>query len=298
MDRNDGPKKMKWRHSMLCCLPSRQHKGDLAVESPHLSRRNTAIAAFAEHDYRTQPQYLDQHPYHLQQYAGVNKVHNFKPRTVARPISTKRTSSASTGHSAETRSTHCDSTESPKAQSRTSSQRARLNQASEQGSLKKLPSRAFMKKKQVTPGRNSRGAPDYKNNMYVNIKHDNETITELSTPDMYYEEDESAYEEDSRLSNGYASRSTDFRSFRTSSDYSDINGFTTYQPDGVLEATILRSDSDSTRDMSVLGAEAHVTVYNLSQRMSYDLREAGRNIGTIATQVAHACMVNPKLIKK
>ena len=147
-----------------------------------------------------------------------------------------------------------------------------------------------MKNKQAA----SRAVAGYKNDMYVNIKHDNETITELSMPEMGlgFETDTYTYEEDSRTSNGYGSRS------RESSDYSDINGFTSYQPDGVLEATILRSESDSTRDMSLMGAEAHVNVYNLSQRMSYDLREAGKSISTIATQVAHACIVNPKLIKK
>lgn len=275
-------------------------KRDLELESPRLHRRNPASEG---NDYR-KPQYYGPHPYHLQ-FVDSGKHYNHKLRTVARPTTAKRTSSASTGYTTESKSTHCDSTESPslprprhinKSQSSPHLQRDRQVQPSTEGLKTKLPSRSSSQKKgkaKAKPTRSTRGVSDPKNDMYVSIKHDNETITELSTPDMDLgsEEDES---ED--LSNEYASRFSGSRSYRTGSDFSDINGFTSYQPDGVLEATILRNDSDSTRDMSVLGAEAHVTVYNLSERMSYDLRETGRNLSTFATKVAHACIANPKLI--
>ena len=288
-------------------------KRDIDLDAPHYNGRNPVVAVFEEHDYR-RPQYYDQHPYH-HQYSDMSKQSSLKPRTVARPISTKRTSSASTGNTTDTRSTQGGSTESPSLPrsrrtnqsqgSRSSAQRVHQSQSSQQAAKIKLPPRSPMKKKQVVPkisvvSPSVRPIYDPKNDMYVAIKHDNETITEISMPDMGmgFEEGGDYFEDDSRLSQEYASRSTDFRSFRSSSEFSDINGFTSYQPDGVLEATILRSDSDSTRDMSVLGAEAHVTVYNLSERMSYDLREAGRNVTTFATRLAHACIANPKLIKK
>jgi len=42
----------------------------------------------------------------------------------------------------------------------------------------------------------------------------------------------------------------------------------------------------------------HVAVYNFSERMRYDLREANHRFSKIATQVAHACIAQPKFIKK
>ena len=133
--------------------------------------------------------------------------------------------------------------------------------------------------------------------MYVNVKHDQDT--EISTLEMDQAETESECEEDTYSPRrGYPRHMYDTKFGGSSSvDVSVIHPFTTYQPDGVLEATILRTDSDSTRDMSMMGAEAHVSVYNLSEKMSYDLREAGRSFSVIATKVAQACSANPNMIK-
>lgn len=99
-----------------------------------------------------------------------------------------------------------------------------------------------------------------------------------------------SYEDDSRSSSKTPPHSVGYsRCGRFSED-----GIPPSQPIRVHEAIIFRNDSDSTGNMN----DFHVAVYNFSERMRYDLREANHRFSKIATQVAHACIAQPKFIKK
>mmetsp|Transcript_25831 Transcript_25831/g.48907 ORF Transcript_25831/g.48907 Transcript_25831/m.48907 type:complete len:294 (-) Transcript_25831:109-990(-) len=290
MDSRSRSKKMKWRNSIMCCLGRRQDKQQDLDSEPHISSRSKVEGdGYRKQSFCHPDQYHDQYNHG---HSGQWKAPKGNARIVARPTSTKRTSSCSaTGNSAETKTTQADSAEahsSPKIG--IARQPSCLNQATD-SPLKRRPSRGPVVPRQtIGPG----SLPVPKSNIYVDINRDNETITALSMSDMGL----LGFEDESRLSTETPPRSVD--SSRFGSRYgrsSERGGFASFQPDGFLEATILRSDSDSTRDMSVMGAEFHVGVYNLSERMSYDIREAGRNLSTIATQVAHACSMQHKFIK-
>lgn len=269
----------------MCWRKGRQAKQDLGVEPSSASCGKSTVSRPKEEEYRRRPPYYPDRYQYEHDYSEPMKAPYGKLRAIARPISTKRASSSSAaGHTTETKSTQADSTETPPSSKTSLSKECqdfRRNRATDKP-LKRHPSRGPMKQRYTPIG--AEGFPGPKRNMYVAIKPDSETVTALSMPDM----------DESRASScDSPPRSVDSRSGRLSEA-----GYALFQPDGVLEATILRSDSDSTRDMSVMGAEFHLGVYNLSERMRYDLREAGRSLSTIATEMARSCIAPPKLIKK
>ena len=113
--------------------------------------------------------------------------------------------------------------------------------------------------------------------IYIPVQPEPEPIEELSTLGVYSE-------------SGGISQPT--------APMMNAKKFRAYQPDGVLEATLLRVDSNTSNDYSLMGEAFHVSVYNFSERMSYDLAQAGRNLTTVAGQVARVCSAQAPVIKK
>lgn len=279
----------------MCWRGGKYAKREMEVESRIVKMDRVAVPMLDDHSFRKQPLSHHQH-----------QVHKPPRRTVIRPSPTKRKFSSSSGYTTESKSTQA-SANTPSSHTRPVQghhghvthippmhvHRSQLPNAPEK---KRLPRRHPSKQRHAqAPNAVPRRATSSPKKVYIAVKRDLGTITEFPVPDMDVDDEEDDY--DSRMSNSSAQSSFDLRYGRSLDDMSGTNMFMSYQPDGFLEATILRSDSYSTKDMSVIGAEAHVSVYNLSQRMSYDIREAGRNLSSIATKVAFACAPSPKMIK-
>lgn len=282
---------------MMCWRGVRQSKQSIEFSQPD-SERQVAVQAFEKQEYRKHPFNIRKSP-QSPQYLHGHQQTNKKTRSVVRPTSTKRTSSSSTGYTNETRSTVANSTESAAhAKARHTRQADVRYNHDITTPVVRQPHRAPMTASHnAASPKLAPGSTDPKKNMYVHIKQDNDTVTALSNP---YSNSDGEYDDDiSNQSDAFNDKPYYDNPYGISSeDLSDIQAIASYQPDGVLEATILRTDSDSTKDMSILGDEAHVSVYNLSERMGYDLRETGRNLSTFAAKLARACMVQPKLITK
>ena len=177
MDQTGCPKKIKWLNSIFCWRGRRQRKLDLDSE-PHSS---TPLKAEL-HGYRNQSFHKPekhQSKYQCQSgHSGQQKLAKVKSRIVSSFTSNKRTSSSSaTGNTAETKSTQADSTEVPSFPKRPFFYHSSSPNQAIGRSLKRHPSRSAIKPRQ-TSGQGDLPLP--KNNTYVAIKDDSESITALS----------------------------------------------------------------------------------------------------------------------
>jgi hypothetical protein len=133
-----------------------------------------------------------------------------------------------------------------------------------------------LNKTYASPAHKIYTSPGRKTHKYVSVRHDQDSLTELSGPFDTLDGSSRSSGETGTLD-------------ETALTYDDISDAHAYNPDGLLEATILRTDSDWTKDMSIMGAEAHVRMYNLSERVSYDVRETTRSLSTLVTKLAMTC---------
>ena len=144
---------MKWRNSFICWRGGKQAKREFEMDYRSVNR-NKAVTTFQAHEQRMPPRYnADQYHNHNDDVEKWKAPHS-KPRSVARPISTKRTSSSSAaGQTADTKSTQADSTETPSvSKSRPShqSEASRQNVATREP-VKRRSSRSPVKQRQATP---------------------------------------------------------------------------------------------------------------------------------------------------
>jgi hypothetical protein len=133
-----------------------------------------------------------------------------------------------------------------------------------------------LNKTYASPAHKIYTSPGQKTHKYVSVRHDQDSLTELS----------GLFDTLDGSSRSSGETGTLDETSLTSDDISDPHA---YNPDGLLEATILRTDSDCSKDMSIMGAEAHVRMYNLSERVSYDVRETTRSLSTLVTKLAMTC---------
>ena len=298
-------RKMKWRKALICFGKEKKMDPQLQADGYGLHKCPPSTLAYETWTCR-HPYPHTREVYDLQEANPLFRAKN--NRGLARPVRMKKSPSSSYGSTQEVTMDSRKSDDQMPSRRRTSSGAmvtkyhpthfqvlTRDNQEGSMQSRRSLP--AYLQEDQNASTQESRKSlplylhqnlgtqalhPELSPNgiypeIYIPVQPEPEPIEELSTSGVYSE-------------SGGISQPT--------APMMNAKKFRAYQPDGVLEATLLRVDSNTSNDYSLMGEAFHVSVYNFSERMSYDLAQAGRNLTTVAGQVARVCSAQAPVIKK